>query len=441
MSGFEILRDKIGMRQIKVGVIGLGYVGLPLAQCILAQGQGVIGVDIDGGKIEALAGGRVYIDGVDEEAIAQTVSSGLFEPTEDFSRLTDADAIIICVPTPLDERQEPDLSYVEGTARSILPALRVGHLVVLESTTYPGTMRDIVQPILEESGLALNRDFFIAYSPEREDPGNKKFSTRKTPKVVGANTPEARELVRSFYEIFIERVVPVSSMEVAEAAKITENVFRAVNIALVNELKIIFDSMGIDVWEVIEAAKTKPFGFMPFYPGPGIGGHCIPIDPIYLTWKAREHGVSTRFIELASEINVSMTDYIIAKLDAALSARDAALEGSGILVIGVAYKKNVNDQRESPAFPLIEKLEDLGAKVDFHDPFVPEIGASRHHPRLRSRKSADIGEAGSYSAVIIVTDHDGIDYARLAETAPLIVDTRNALASRGIAASGEIIRA
>ncbi len=439
---FKQLRTKLDTGNITAAVIGLGYVGLPLSYTMFSKGVRVIGLDIDSAKIAMLEKGESYLDSVAGAVIKGAVQKGLFVPSADFAKLPDADFIVICVPTPLDEQHQPDLSYVENTARTVARHLRPGQVVVLESTTYPGTMREIVVPLLErESGLKDGQDFHAAFSPEREDPGNKQFRTGIIPKIVGAGNDEALALSTAFYELFIEAVVPVSSMEVAEAAKITENVFRAINIAFVNELKVIFDRMDIDIWEVIDAAKTKPFGFMPFYPGPGIGGHCIPVDPFYLSWKAEQMGQKTRFIELAGEINLSMKDYITGKMEQALGKKDFA--GLKFLIAGVAYKKNVGDQRESPAFPLMEDLLARGAKIDFHDPHVPELLPSRHFPELSGATSIALTAKAlaEYDAVLIITDHDNVDYKTMAEYSRLIIDTRNALRSRGITPKAKTIRA
>ena len=352
------------------------------------------------------------------------------------ARLGEADAILLCVPTPLTRQREPDLSFVLHTTESLAPHLRRGQLIVLESTTYPGTTREIMQPILERSGLRSERDFFLAYSPEREDPGNPEFGAGNIPKVVGGDGPNALRLARAFYDAVAGATVPVSSLETAEAVKLTENIFRAVNIALVNELKIVFEAMGIDVWEVIEAAKTKPFGYMPFYPGPGLGGHCIPIDPFYLTWKAREFSVSTRFIELAGEVNTAMPQRVIDKAIAALSERAGlAIKGARVLVIGVGYKKNVEDPRESPALTIMESLEQRGAVVAFHDPLLAELPQTREHPGLAGRRSTPLSaaELAAFDVAIICTDHDAIDYRLLVESCRLIIDTRNICARLGLA--------
>lgn len=439
------LRHKLDTKSVAAAVIGLGYVGLPLSCTMFSRSIKVIGLDIDPVKINKLRQGETYLDSIGAEMIKAAVNKKLFLPNTDFSLLTGADFIVICVPTPLDDEHKPDLSYVEDTARTIAKYLRPGHVVILESTTYPGTMRDVVVPLLEkESGLIHEEDFHVAYSPEREDPGNKHFKTGIIPKIVGANHPDARELTETFYRLFIEQVVPVSSMEVAEAAKITENVFRAVNIAFVNELKIIFDLMGLDVWEVIDAAKTKPFGYMPFYPGPGIGGHCIPIDPFYLSWKAEQLGQKTRFIELAGEINMFMTDYVLRKIEQALNLSSCqSLEGLNFLILGVAYKKNVDDQRESPAFPLMRKLKERHADVAFHDPHIPMLLPMREYPELSGTHSVDLNKINlkSYDAVLIITDHDDINYNLVAECSNLIVDTRNALRARNVTARNTVVRA
>ena len=363
------------------------------------------------------------------------MKAGRLRATTDFSQIAKVDGIIICVPTPLTAHREPDLTYVENTAEAIAPYIRRGHLVVLESTTWPGTTHEVIKPILERGGLKNGKDFYLAFSPEREDPGNPKYTTEAIPKVVGGDDPVARKLATAMYGSFVKTIVPVSSTKTAEAVKLTENIFRAVNIALVNELKIVYDRMGIDVWEVIEAAKTKPFGYMPFYPGPGLGGHCIPIDPFYLTWKAREYEVSTRFIELAGEINTFMPHYVVERVAQTLNERTGrGLRGTKVLVLGVAYKKNVEDIRESPAFKLFELLEKRGATVDFYDPYVDRIPTTREHPQLAGRASItwDPVAFGGYDVVLIATDHDDVDYVTLSKHAKLIVDTRNACARAGV---------
>jgi UDP-N-acetyl-D-glucosamine dehydrogenase len=428
------LLGRIAARKAKVGVIGLGYVGLPLACLFAEKGFAVTGFDVDVSKTEKLNAGRSYIRHIPGKRIAPLVKAGSLKASADFRSLKGMDCIIICVPTPLSKQRDPDLSFVAATADEIARHLRPGQLVVLESSTYPGTTDEIVRPALETRKLKSGRDFFLAYSPEREDPGNETFGTAAIPKVVGGDGPAALELALALYDSVVVKTVPASSPATAEAVKLTENIFRSVNIALVNELKVIFDAMGIDVWEVIDAAKTKPFGFMPFYPGPGLGGHCIPIDPFYLTWKAREFGIATRFIELAGEINTLMPRYVVDRLVTALSERAGkALKGARILVIGLAYKKNVDDMRESPALTLIDMLEGLGAKVDYHDPIITAIKPSREHPHLAGRRSVALSAANlkRADAVLIVTDHDGIDFKTIGRQAKLIVDTRNTMARAG----------
>jgi UDP-N-acetyl-D-glucosamine dehydrogenase len=421
-------------RRAVLGIVGMGYVGLPLALAAAAAGYRVVGFDIDPQKVEELNAGKSYIKHVRSEQIAAAVREKRLRATTRFEEVSAVDAIIICVPTPLTSHREPDLSFVERTAEAIAPHLRKGHLVVLESTTWPGTTTEIVKPILERTGLRSGEDFYLAFSPEREDPGNSAFSTQAIPKVVGGDDATTRKLVGALYGSIVDRVVAVSSTKTAEAVKLTENIFRAVNIALVNELKVVYDAMGIDVWEVIEAAKSKPFGFMPFYPGPGLGGHCIPIDPFYLTWKAREHGISTRFIELAGEINTRMPDYVVDKLARALDRRAGrGLRDARVLIVGVAYKKNVDDIRESPAFKLIELIEARGASVDFYDPHVPVIPKTREYGRLAGRASIAWmpDRLRGYDAVLVATDHDVVDYRELCRLASLIIDTRNACARAG----------
>jgi UDP-N-acetyl-D-glucosamine dehydrogenase len=434
-SPLENLSGKIATRQAHAGVIGLGYVGLPLAITLARSGFAVTGFDIDPGKIVALDAGRSYIEAVTDAALASEAKAGRFHSTSDFAKLATCDVIVICVPTPLTKHRDPDLSFVEATSRSIAAALRPGQLIALESTTYPGTTDDVVKTILEETGLKSGVDFYLGFSPEREDPGNRDFHTATIPKIVAGDGEAARKLMQAFYGAAVKTVVPVSSNATAEAVKLTENIFRSVNIALVNELKVVYAAMGIDIWEVIEAAKTKPFGYMPFYPGPGLGGHCIPIDPFYLTWKSREYELPTRFIELAGEINSAMPRYVVSSLAEALDMRAGkALSRSRVLVIGLAYKKNVPDIRESPSLRLIEIIEERGGRADYHDPFVAEIPATREHMTLKGRKSESLTEANvsSYDAVLISTDHDGIDYAALATWAPLIIDTRNIFAKLGL---------
>ena len=431
----ETLLRLLATKQARVGVIGLGYVGLPFSMATVDHGLTTLGFDIDPEKPRALAAGQSYLKHLGDARVADMVASGRFEATSDFTRLDEPDILVICVPTPLTRHREPDLSYLVSTCESILPALRAGQMIMLESTTYPGTTEDVMRPILERSGLVAHEDFFLAFSPEREDPGNADFSTSTIPKVVGADTEPARAVAQAFYSIFIEQVVMVSNTRTAETVKLTENIFRSVNIALVNELKVICEAMEVDVWEVIEAASTKPFGFMPFYPGPGLGGHCIPIDPFYLSWKAKEYDLTTRFIELAGEINSAMPKRVVERLAEALDQRlGKGLREARILIGGVAYKKNVDDMRESPALRLIELLEARGARTEYYDPFVPMIPKTRKHPTLTGRQSLPWREdlAAGFDVVLIVTDHTGVDYARLVEHAPLVIDTRNAVRRAGL---------
>lgn len=435
------LGQRLERRDATVAVIGLGYVGLPLVLASHAAGYRVIGFDLDPEKIARLEAGESYIRHISGEAIAELADSWRFSATTEETVLAEADIILICVPTPLTANREPDMRYVEGTAATIARHLRLGQLVVLESTTYPGTTDDLMKPILEARGLVSGRDFLLAFSPEREDPGNIDYSTTQIPKVVGGDGDAARDLACAFYDsISAAGTVAVTDARTAEAVKLTENIFRSVNIALVNELKLVYDKMGIDVWEVIEAAKTKPFGYMPFYPGPGLGGHCIPIDPFYLTWKAREYEVATRFIELAGEINTGMPAHVVARLAEALDRRQArGLNGAKILLVGMAYKKNVDDIRESPALKLMSLLEERGAKVSYHDPYIPVIRTGREHAELSGRQSLawDAALAGGHDAALIVTDHGSVDYAALVAALPLVVDTRNA--TRGVTEGREKI--
>jgi UDP-N-acetyl-D-glucosamine dehydrogenase len=423
----ELLAQKIKDRTIRVGVIGMGYVGLPLALAFVERGKiKVTGFDIDPKKTDALKRGESYIMYIGPERVRRARDLGLFDATSDLTRLGEPDALLIAVPTPLTPQRTPDMRYVIDTARQVRDTLRRGQLVVLESTTYPGTTDELVRSILEESGLKCGEDFLMAFSPEREDPGNRRFSTTSIPKIVGGVNAEAGDVASALYTCAVEKVVRVSSARVAEATKLTENIFRAVNIALVNELKVIYDRMGIDVWDVLDAAATKPFGFMKFTPGPGLGGHCIPLDPFYLTWKAREYGLTTRFIELAGEVNVAMPQYVINKLQAALNQQGKPLRGSRVLILGLAYKKDIDDPRESPSFELIELLLEQGAEVSYHDPHILEAPRMRAHPHLRPMASQPLtGELlGSIDAVLIATDHTAVNYALVAEHARLIVDTR-----------------
>ncbi len=412
----------------KIGIIGLGYVGLPLLWTFHQVGEKVIGFDVDPEKINSINAGKTYIKHFKDEQIQDLSSSDLCEVTTDFSRLDEPDAILICVPTPLDHHREPDMTYVEETAKTISEYLRKGQLVVLESTTYPGTSDELMKDILEKgSGLKAGVDFFIAYSPEREDPGNPDFNTKSIPKVVGASTEKARELAVELYSKALDKVVPVSSAKVAESAKLLENIFRSVNIALVNEMKLVMDAMDIDIHEVIDAAATKPFGFMKFTPGPGLGGHCIPIDPFYLTWKAREFGLNTRFIELAGEVNNAMPQFVVDKTMLALNEKGKALNGSKVLILGIAYKPNVDDMRESPSFSVMDKLKALGAEVSFYDPWIPVIPSSREHMQWKGLESVDWTKdsISEFDAAIIVTDHRDVDYSELLNWCDCIVDSRN----------------
>ena len=418
-----------------IGIIGLGYVGLPLAVTTAARGFQVIGFDTDPAKIVQLDAGQSYIDAVTPEALMEVTDFGRVAWTGDFTRLSRCAVIVICVPTPLTRHREPDLSFVEATATVIAANMSPGTLVVLESTTFPGTTDEVLTPILAAQGRQPDKDFWVAFSPEREDPGNKSFSTASIPKIVGGDSRDAGRLATAFYAKVVDKVVSVSSTRVAEAVKITENIFRAVNIALVNELKMIYLAMDIDVWEVIDGAATKPFGFMPFYPGPGLGGHCIPIDPFYLTWKAREYGFSTRFIELAGEINVTMPEYVLARLREALDQHSGkGLSRSKILIVGISYKKNVPDMRESPSVRLLDMMLAQGAEVDFLDPHIDRIPALRDYPHLKGRQAVRLHSvaAAGYDAVLISTDHDNVDYAALAGLGIPLIDTRNAIATRGL---------
>jgi len=421
------IRDKTA----RVGIIGLGYVGLPLARAFVDSGFPLLGFDVDASKVKRLKDGTSYIGGISDDIIRQMLRRS-FEPTDQFRRLAETDVVIICVPTPLTETREPDLTYVINSARTIAERLRPGQLIVLESTTYPGTTRHVVQPILEEAGLKAGEDFFLAFSPEREDPGNPDFSAPKIPKVVGGYDSLSQDLAAKLYGSVVVEVVRVSSLEVAEACKILENTYRAINIALVNELKVLFDRMGINIWEVIEAAKTKPFGFQAFYPGPGLGGHCIPIDPFYLTWIARKFGMSTRFIELAGEINTAMPAFVVGNVSEALNDRGKPVKGSKISLLGVAYKKDVDDPRESPGLELMELLLKKGAVVSYNDPHIPKLPQNRNHPRLQMASTKLTPEyLSSQDCVVIVTDHSAYEWDWIVEHSTLIVDTRNA--TRGVA--------
>jgi len=426
VTPLQSIKEKIESRQAVVGVIGLGYVGLPLLAAFHAAGFPVLGFDIDPDKIDALKRGENYLKHLGGDLV-KAMLGARFDVTADFARLADADAVIVCVPTPLGHHLEPDLSYVEKTADDIARVLRPGQLIVLESTTYPRTTREVMLPRFEARGLLCGRDFFLAFSPEREDPGRRDHNTTTIPKLVGGIERASTDVAVDLYRCAIKKVIPVSTAEVAEAAKLLENIYRAVNIALVNEMKVVLDAMGIDIWEVVEAAKTKPFGFEAFYPGPGLGGHCIPIDPFYLTWKAREYGLSTRFIELAGEVNRAMPDYVIRRVALALNDRGKSTRNARVLVLGLAYKPDVDDVRESPSFELIEKLEHLGAHVDYHDPHVPKTHKMRQHDLQRQSVPLSQQSLSNYDCVLVATNHKAIDWELVAAHAKLVVDTRNAL--------------
>jgi UDP-N-acetyl-D-glucosamine dehydrogenase len=414
---------------MKIAIVGLGYVGLPLSLQFAHNGVNVIGLDIDPAKVAAINEGLSYIKHIDQAQIAEQIQAGRFKASTDFAEVSRVDAVIICVPTPLNKNREPDMSYVLNTGRSIAPHLRNDCLVVLESTTYPGTTDTDLRHVLEEgSQLTAGVDFHLAFSPEREDPGNPDSKVASIPKVVGGLTPACLEKAKTVYSHAVKTLVPVSSCRAAEATKLLENIFRSVNIALVNELKVVYSAMGIDIWEVINAAKTKPFGFMPFYPGPGLGGHCIPIDPFYLTWKAREYGQNTRFIELAGEINTGMPDYVVGRVAEALNDQCKPVKGARILLLGLAYKANVDDDRESPSYVLMEKLEARGATVAYHDPHVPLIRATREHPHFAGRRSQLV--SSNYDLVLISTAHDEYRQMDFSSFACPVVDTRNCVTQR-----------
>ena len=431
--------QKIKEKKAHIGIIGLGYVGLPLAIEFCKTGFQVTGLDIDQEKIDLLSQGESYIKHISGEKIKHLNKEGKFKGSTNHTLIRNLDCILICVPTPLNKNREPDMSYIISTAQKIAPHIVKNQLIVLESTTFPGTTLEVLIPELEAgSGLKANKDIFVAYSPEREDPNNKKYSIATTPKVIGADDPKSLELADSIYSFIVNKTVLVSGTKVAEATKLTENVFRAVNIALVNELKVIYEKMGIDVWEVIEACSTKPFGFMPFYPGPGLGGHCIPIDPFYLTWKAREHGITTRFIELAGEINTLMPDYVIQKIIFALNREGKSLKNSRILLLGLAYKKNVDDTRESVTFKIMELLEEKEAVTDYNDPYIPQIKPTRKYKQFAGKKSVALKKINQYDCVVILTDHTSYDFKAIANQSKIIVDTRNAC---GNIKSNKVIKA
>ena len=441
MSTSATLQKKIADRKVVVGVIGLGYVGLPLVREFCGAGIRVWGFDIDKRKIRMLKAGQTYIEHLPGRFFQDLIKKGRFTPTADMNQLTKPDAILIAVPTPLDKMRDPDMSYIEHTTADIAQRLRPGQLIVLESTTYPGTTREVCQPMLDATGLKLDRDYFLAFSPEREDPGRADITTKQIPKVVGGVTATSGKLAAAVYALALDRVVPVSTADIAEACKIVENVYRCVNIALVNELKMLFDRMGIDVWEVINAAKTKPFGFQAFYPGPGLGGHCIPIDPFYLSWKAREFNTTTRFIELAGEINTHMPEYVVGRVMEALNERGKSLKGSSVLVLGLAYKKDVDDVRESPSVTLIELLQKHGARVSYHDPHIPTAKPMREH-NITNLKSVPLTATNlrKCDCALIATDHSSVDYDLVCRHAPLVVDTRNATGGKRRPA-GRVVKA
>ena len=434
-----MLLERIQKKDAKIGVVGLGYVGLPLVIEFCKSGFSVTGLDIDEKKIEALSEGKSFIKHIPDEKIQALNGVGSFKAITDFEQVKNLDCILICVPTPLNKNREPDMSYIVSTAKQIAPHMKKGQLIVLESTTYPGTTQDILLPELEfGSGLKGNEDFFVAYSPEREDPNNKEYTTASIPKVIGSDHPTGLEISEALYSCIINTTVPVSSTQVAEATKLMENIFRSVNIALVNELKMVFDKMGIDIWEVIEASSTKPFGFMPFYPGPGLGGHCIPIDPFYLTWKAREYNVSTRFIELAGEVNISMPEYVLQKTFEALNQSGKSVKDSKIILLGLAYKKNVDDHRESVTFKIMDLLSKNGATVDYNDPYIPQIMPVREYKQFVGKKSVPLENLNQYDLAIILTDHSSYNCEAIVEQSNIVVDTRNAC---GKIKSDKIIKA
>ena len=443
-AGLDSLLDKINSRTYTVGIVGLGYVGLPLMWTFHEKQMPVLGFDIDSDKVDAIKSGRSYIKHLGEPMMQKLAQSDLCDATTDFSRIPEADAVLLCVPTPLDEHREPDMTYIEGTVRTIAPHLRRGQLVILESTTYPGTTDELIIPMLEKiSGLSAGSDFYVAYSPEREDPGNANFNTAKIPKVVGGHGPDALALACALYNTAIVQTVPVSDCATAEAVKLTENIFRSVNIALVNELKVVFHAMGIDVHEVLDAAATKPFGFMKFTPGPGLGGHCIPIDPFYLTWKARQYEQNTRFIELAGEVNTDMPRYVLRRTIEALNAHKKSVNGSRILLIGLAYKPDVDDDRESPTYKLMDLYTGMGAEAAYYDPYVPVIKPSREHGHWAGTPSVNWDEQtiSGFDAVVIATNHAEIDYGQLALWSDCIIDTRNAMNGREGVKEGQVWKA
>lgn len=444
MKHEEIIIGNLASKKATIGIVGLGYVGLPLGLGFVANQYKVLGLDIDKGKVDLISKGASYIKHIDGDAIKKAVDSGLLTTSNDFSDASACDALILCVPTPLDQYHEPDLSYVVNTIDSLLPYLKKGQALSLESTTYPGTTEEILRPKLETRGFTIGEDFFLIYSPEREDPGNLEFSTANIPKVMGGTTEACRRVGFALYKAVVREVVSVSSTKVAEFSKLLENIYRSVNIGLVNELKIVADQMGVDIWEVINAAKTKPFGFKAFYPGPGLGGHCIPIDPFYLTWKAKEYGIHTRFIELAGEINESMPSYVLQKVSTALNSKSKSINGSRILMMGLAYKEDIDDIRESPTFHLMDGLNELGAAVDFFDPYIPVIPPTRKHEQWTGCQSVkwNAETIRSYDCVVITTNHSCFNLKELVQFADLIIDTRNALSMANIeCGEGQVYKA
>jgi UDP-N-acetyl-D-glucosamine dehydrogenase len=429
MAHEQHIISKIKDRTAVIGIIGLGYVGLPLVIRFGEEGFRTIGFDVDDKKVERLNNGESYIKHIPSETIKRLRDNNTFNATSDYAKLREVDSILICVPTPLNSRREPDVSYIETTSDAIAGNLREGQLIALESTTYPGTTREILLPKLEKKGLTVGRDFFLVFSPEREDPGNPTYSTKNIPKVVGGITPACTEAGKTLYAQIVDRVIAVSAPEIAEFTKLLENIFRAVNIALVNELKMLADKMDVDIWEVIEAASSKPFGFMPFYPGPGLGGHCIPIDPFYLSWKARELNFNTHFIELAGEVNTAMPEYVVSKIADALNQEGKSLKNARILILGVAYKKDTDDIRESPGVEIIDILKNKGAEVDYHDPHIPAFSGMRRYPHL-AMKRVELTEATlkQYDCAVVITNHSVYDYAWIVKNSRLIIDTRNATA-------------
>jgi len=426
MSEKDALLSKISGKTARIGVIGMGYVGLPVALQFCHAGFRVTGFDIDSAKVKSLMAGQSYIKHIPAENIKASVSSGKFDAVTDFDKLKECDAVIIAVPTPLSDKKDPDLAYINSTAEAIAPRLRRGQLISLESTTYPGTTRDLLLSRFEKSGLVVGKDYFLVFSPEREDPGNDRFQLSVIPKVVGGVTPACQEIGEAVYANIVGRVVRVSSCETAEMTKLLENIFRSVNIALVNELKMLADRMGLDIWEVIDASATKPFGFMAFYPGPGLGGHCIPIDPYYLSWKAKEYDFSTRFIELAGEINTHVPYWVVGKIAETLNKSAKCINGANILMLGMAYKKNVDDMRESPALHLLELLGKQGAKMTYHDPYIPSVPKTRKFDFHLNSVELTPAVVGAADAVLIVTDHDNVDYDMVVKNAKVVIDTRNA---------------